>query len=117
MFSYRAVHQNISGFPHLYSLFRIPAYCICRTITPLLFPLLDSFPHIFTQTSMTPSLAINTSLSTDTAVALRVKNLQYVVSRAAGIPEREALSNSLAEIAEAYEDGWQSGSDGDDDDD
>jgi hypothetical protein len=64
---------------------------------------------------MTPSLAISTSLSTDTAVALRVRNLQYVVSRAVGIMEREALSNSLGEIAETYEEGWDSGSDGDED--
>ncbi|KAG0646720.1 dml-1 [Hyphodiscus hymeniophilus] len=44
--------------------------------------------------------------------------------RAAGLPtlqkvidvdEREALSNSLGEIAEAYEEGWDSGSDEDDD--
>lgn len=99
------------------SLTRIPAYCTCRTFTPLLFPLLDSFPHIFVQTSSTPSLAISTSLSTDTAVALRVKDLQYVVSRAVGITERESLSNSLGEIAEAYEEGWDSGSDEDEDED
>jgi hypothetical protein len=93
----------------------IPAYCNYRTTTPLLFPLLDSFPHIFAQTSMTPSLAISTSLSSDTTVASRVKSLQYIVSRAVGITEREALSNSLGEIAEAYEEGWDSGSDEDED--
>jgi len=60
-------------------------------------------------------LAISTSLSTDTSVALRVKSLQQVVSRAIGIDEREALSNSLGEIAEAYEEGYDSGSDEDDD--
>jgi hypothetical protein len=79
------------------------------------YPLLDSFPHIFDHATPSSSLAINTSLSTDTTVALRVKNLQYVVSRAIGIDEREALSNSLGEIAEAYEEGWDSGSDEDDD--
>jgi len=80
------------------------------------FPLLDSFPHIFDRASTsTTSLAINTSLSTDTGVALRVKNLQHIVSRSIGIGEREELSNSLAEIAEAYEKGWDSGSDEDDD--
>jgi hypothetical protein len=80
-----------------------------------LFPLLDSFPHIFAQASVTASLAISTSLSTDTAVALRVKGLQSIVSRVVAITEREALSNSLGEIAEAYEEGWDSGSDEDED--
>jgi hypothetical protein len=80
------------------------------------FPLLDSFPHIFAQASTTPpSLAVSTSLSTDTSVALRVKSLQNIVSRAIGVDEREALSNSLGEIAEAYEEGWDSGTDEDDD--
>jgi hypothetical protein len=80
-----------------------------------LFPLLDSFPHIFAPASVTASLAISTSLSTDTAVALRVKGLQSIVSRVVAITEREALSNSLGEIAEAYEEGWDSGSDEDED--
>lgn len=80
------------------------------------FPLLDSFPNIFAQPStVPPSLAVSTSLSTDTSVALRVKSLQNIVSRAIGVDEREALSNSLGEIAEAYEEGWDSGTDDDDD--
>jgi hypothetical protein len=61
------------------------------------------------------SLPVKSSLSTDTTVALRIKNLQYIVSRAVGVDEREALSNSLGEIAEAYEEGWDSGEDEDDD--
>ena len=89
-------------------------YCISRIITPLLYPLLDSFPHIFTQTSNT-SLVINTSLSTDSTVALRVKGLQYIVNRAIGVSEREALSNSLGAIAESYEEGYDSGSEEDED--
>lgn len=48
-------------------------------------------------------------------MTLRVKNLQAIVGRAIGMDEREALSNSLGEIAEAYEEGWDSGSDEDDD--
>jgi hypothetical protein len=56
-----------------------------------------------------------TSLSTDTAVASRVKSLQQIVNRAIGMDEREALSNSLGEIAEAYQEGWNSDSDEDDD--
>ncbi|TVY22818.1 Protein dml-1 [Lachnellula hyalina] len=89
---------------------------IQRTKIPMSFPLLDSFPHIFAQTSTTPpSLAVSTSLSTDTSVALRVKSLQNIVNRAISVDEREALSNSLGEIAEAYEEGWDSGTDEDDD--
>jgi hypothetical protein len=48
-------------------------------------------------------------------VALRIKDLQRIVNRVVGIDEREALSNSLGEIAEAYEEGYDSGSDDDDD--
>jgi hypothetical protein len=89
---------------------------IHRSRIPLPFPLLDSFPRIFSQPSpSSSSVSVNTSLSTDTTVSLRVKNLQHIVSRAIGIAEREALSNSLGEIAEAYEEGWDSGSDEDDD--
>jgi len=79
------------------------------------FPVLDSFPHIFAQDESSKGLHIKSSLSTDTTVALRIKSLQTIVSRAIGVDEREALTNSLGEIAEAYEDGWDSGTDEDDD--
>jgi hypothetical protein len=61
-------------------------------------------------------VSVQTSLSTDTSVARRIKGLQSVVSTAVSVDEREALSNSLAAIAEAYEEGWDSGSEEDDDD-
>jgi len=80
--------------------------------------LIDSFPHIYADSSSDPSQAsvsVHTSLSTDTAVALRVKALSSIINRFIGLDEREALSNSLGEIAEAYEEGWDSGSDEDDD--
>jgi len=79
------------------------------------FPVLDSFPQIFTQIRPGKGLHVNTSLSTDTTVALRIKSLQNIVSRAIGVDEREDLTNSLGEIAEAYEQGWDSGTDEDDD--
>lgn len=44
-----------------------------------------------------------------------MKALQHVVARTVGLDEREALSNGLGEIGEAYENGWDSGSDSDDD--
>ena len=79
--------------------------------------MLDSFPHIFAQAQAGSSsaLSVNTSLSTDTTVAYGIKSLQQIVNRSIAIDEREALSNSLGEIAEAYEEGWDSGSDEDDD--
>jgi hypothetical protein len=84
----------------------------------LSFPLLDSFPQIYPLTFSSissKSVPVRTSLSTDTSVALRIKSLQNNVGRSIGLDEREALSNSLGEIAEAYEEGWDSGSDEDDD--
>jgi hypothetical protein len=87
-----------------------------RSRTSLAFPILDSFPHIFSQAGPPQgSVSVNTSLSTDTTVALRIKGLRDVVNRSIGITEREMLSNSLGELAEAYEEGWDSGSDEDDD--
>lgn len=87
-----------------------------RTYTPLSFPLLDSFPGIFNhEDENIRNLSISTSLSTDTSVALRIKSLQQIVNRAIGMDEREALSNSLGEIAESYEEGWDSDTDDDDD--
>ncbi|KAL3428351.1 misato Segment II myosin-like domain-containing protein [Phlyctema vagabunda] len=86
-----------------------------KTRINMSFPLLDSFPRIFSPDIQESEVRVNTSLSTDTTVALRIKNLQSIVGRAVGIEEREALSNSLGEIAEAYEEGWDSGSDDDDD--
>jgi hypothetical protein len=100
------------------ALFSVPCNLhlgICRSRTSLSYPLLDSFPHIFSQPRSSKSLTVSTSLSTDTTVALRVKNLQHIVNRAISIDEREALSNSLGDIAEAYEEGWDSGTDEDDD--
>jgi hypothetical protein len=48
-------------------------------------------------------------------ISSRIKNLRNIVNRSIAIDEREALSNSLGEIAEQYEEGWDSGSDSDDD--
>lgn len=37
--------------------------------------------------------------------------MESIVKRVAAFDEREALANGLGEIAEAYEEGWNSGSD------
>lgn len=84
-----------------------------RTSTPLAYPLPTSFPHIYDRTSA--ALSVRTSLSTDTRVAARIKSLQTTVGRAIGVEEREALANTLGEMAEGYEEGWSSGSDEDED--
>ena len=87
-----------------------------RYRSSLRFPLLDTFPDIFPSfTSSTKSVAVHSSLSTSTRVADRVKALRKVVVRMTGLEEREILSNGLGEIAEAYEEGWDSGSDDDSD--
>ncbi len=82
----------------------------CRHHSRLEFPLLDSFPDIFTQPHRS-TMAVRASLSTTSGVSRRIKDLQKVVSKAVNLDEREALSNGLGEISEAYEEGWQSGSD------
>lgn len=55
-------------------------------------------------------------LSTETTIGSQVKTLKSLTARSISFDEREALSNSLAEIADAYQDDWSSGSDEDDDD-
>jgi hypothetical protein len=97
------------------SLFAQLTLRICRSRIRLPFPILDSFPPIFSQAGSSAPVSVSTSLSTDTTVALRIKSLRDIVNRTVGISEREALSNSLGELAEAYEEGWDSGSDEDDD--
>ena len=81
-----------------------------RYHSSLPYTLLDTFPPIF-QSFFTKSVAIRSSLSTSARVAEHVKALRKVVLRVPGLEEREELSNGLGEISEAYEDGWDSGSD------
>ena len=77
------------------------------------YPLLDSFPRIFPHASA--SIAVRSSLETNTSIASNIKDMRSIVSRAAPLDEREALSNTLGSIAEQYQEGWDSGSDEDDD--
>lgn len=90
---------------------------VCRYHTELQYPLLDSFPNIFPAFGgQTRSLPVHASLSTTTRVIDRVKELQNIVGRAIAVEDRETLFNGLGEIAEAYEEGWDGGSDVDSDD-
>lgn len=80
------------------------------------YSLLDSFPNIFTLQPDSTTVVVHSSLSTTSRISKRVKALQGIVSRMANVDEREALANGLGEISEAYEEGWDSGSNEDSDD-
>ncbi|GJN78703.1 mtDNA inheritance, partitioning of the mitochondrial organelle [Purpureocillium lilacinum] len=88
-----------------------------RYTSTLQFPLLDSYPHIFRDIPAGETSApVRTVLSTTTSMTPRMRNLRSQVSRSVALEERETLSSGLADIADAYQDGWSSGSDEDDDD-
>lgn len=89
-----------------------------RYTAPLLFPLLDSFPKSILDvgSSHTQKLAVHAGLTTSTAVAGQIRTLEPIIKRMINIEEREALSNGLHVLAEEYDEGWDSGSDSDDDD-
>lgn len=83
-------------------------------------PVLDSYPDIYqshqdTKIQAGSRLAANALLSTDTSLSNDVKNLRSIVTPRIPVIDREALDNGLAEIQDAYRDGWSSGSDNDDD--
>lgn len=46
----------------------------------------------------------------------RIRALRTGSARLVAVSEREDLGNGLAELADAYQEGWFSGSDDDDDD-
>ncbi|KAK2612958.1 mtDNA inheritance, partitioning of the mitochondrial organelle [Conoideocrella luteorostrata] len=83
--------------------------------TALQFPLLNSYPHIFTRATGQTDIPVRTILKTDTAISTRMKTLRSQATHLIGLDEREMLSNGIAEIADAYQDDWSSGSDEDDD--
>lgn len=87
-----------------------------RYLTTLEFPLLDSYPHIFTSAASKTSMPVRTFLRTDTSISTSMRALRAQTSRLIDLDEREGLSNGIAEIADAYQDDWSSGSDDDDDD-
>lgn len=87
-----------------------------KYLTTLEFPLLDSYPHIFTSAASKTSMPVRTFLRTDTSISTSMRALRAQTSRLIDLDEREGLSNGIAEIADAYQDDWSSGSDDDDDD-
>lgn len=60
---------------------------------------------------------MGTSLSTDTAMRVTLRELRAQTAWSLPMEERETLTNGLDEIADAYQDDWSSGSDDDDDED
>ncbi|KAH7406869.1 tubulin domain-containing protein [Phaeosphaeria sp. MPI-PUGE-AT-0046c] len=88
-----------------------------RYMAPVLFPLLDSYPaSIFDVGSGTAAkLAVHAGLTTSTAVANQVRAIGQLARRLVQIEEREALHHGLQVIAEEYDEGWDSGTDSDDD--
>jgi hypothetical protein len=78
------------------------------------FPQLDAFPDkLFGDSSQ--GLGVRAALMTSSDTSTRLKDLSRVISRAIEVDTREALLNDLAELGAAYEEGWQSGSDADED--
>ncbi|KAH8169531.1 tubulin domain-containing protein [Sarocladium implicatum] len=82
----------------------------------LAFPLLDSYPSIYSEGVTEAGLGLSTVLSTDTAMRGSLRGLREQTAWLLPMEERETLTNGLDEIADAYQDDWSSGSDDDDDD-
>lgn len=85
----------------------------------LAFPLLDSFPRIFRDENgnkLGGRADITASLTTDASVSARLKLLRTTVLRSIGVEDREVLGSELADMADEYHEGWDSGSDEGDDD-
>ncbi|ATY59490.1 mtDNA inheritance [Cordyceps militaris] len=95
---------------------RIGDPIVKRFDTALKFPILSSYPDIFPDDADQESISLQTALFTDQSISTRMKALMRQVTRAVGNEERETLSNSLAEIGDAYHDDWSSGSDDGEDD-
>ncbi|KAL1954794.1 hypothetical protein VTO42DRAFT_697 [Malbranchea cinnamomea] len=88
-----------------------------RFCSSLEFPILDSFPGdlISGQGNVGSTMGVQAALSATTGIGEQVKGLQKFVRRAVATQEREHLVNGLAEIAEAYQNRWESESDSGDD--
>ena len=87
-----------------------------RYRTPLPYPILSSFPSIFPTLTCNDIIAVHTSLKTTSRISIRVRAMQKIVDRTVASNEREALSNDLGNVAEAYEEGWADHGDDSDDD-
>ncbi|KAK4232052.1 tubulin domain-containing protein [Podospora fimiseda] len=87
--------------------------------TSLAFPILDSFPEVFTDENdegVMNAVSITTSLSADSSIYKRLKTLRENTISSIALEDRETLGNDLMEIADEYHEGWSSGSDDGEDD-
>ncbi|KAJ4116209.1 mtDNA inheritance, partitioning of the mitochondrial organelle [Fusarium equiseti] len=82
----------------------------------LRFPLLDAYPRIYPQLADHSDASVRTTLSTNSSMVQRIRTLRTESARLVPVSEREDLGNGLAELADAYQEGWFSGSDDDNDD-
>lgn len=82
-----------------------------------LFPLLDSYPRVFTCGKKEGGMAVRTSLETSSRVSERLRAMGGLVGRLVGVDQREELANGLKTLAEEYEEGWDSGLEDSEDDD
>jgi hypothetical protein len=74
------------------------------------FPRLDAFPPTLLGPYKQP-VGICAALVATSETSARLKEMGQLIRSAIDTETREALLNDLAELGEAYEDGWQSGSD------
>ncbi|CUS10670.1 unnamed protein product [Tuber aestivum] len=96
-----------------------------RYLTSFTYPVIDSFPNIFSTDRIIPAegttaggnqrLSVSARLTTSSQVIPRLKSIKNVVSRMVGVDEREAISNDLGEFIEGFETRWNSDSDDYDD--
>ncbi|KAF7196864.1 Protein DML1 [Pseudocercospora fuligena] len=80
----------------------------------LSFSMLSSYPRIFNFEPRSTDLAIDASLSTHSDIAQRLRSVEGIARRMAGVDEREALCDGLAAMADEYEEGWISDSESED---
>lgn len=82
-----------------------------------MFPLLSSFPPLYPDISIDEAaVPVRAVLTTNSSLSILVKTLRSQASRSVTLEDRETLSSGLMDIADAYQDGWSSGSDEGDDD-
>jgi len=87
-----------------------------RYSTTLLFPVLDSFPsNLMVGSGNAKNLAVHSALTTSSSVAHQIRTLDQIVRRMIGPEDRESLSNGLQVLATEYDEGWESGSESNDD--
>ncbi|KAL8907533.1 MAG: hypothetical protein Q9207_001342 [Kuettlingeria erythrocarpa] len=105
--------ESIRGLPSPGREMREEDEAVSRKRRRLAFlPIVEHFPEILDASmSSTKNAAIHASLSTSSQMSKRMKGLQSTVARMVHVSDREALSNGLGEIAEAYKEGWDSASD------